>query len=310
MSVSCNGQKSQVYYVNMPDTIKTAFVGLGAMGYPLAGHLARRYPTLVWNRTFSRALAHASEFGSRAVELPEIAQADLVFSCVPTSQEVDELARRLLPYLQRGTLWVDHTSGEPELARQTARMLQEKGVSYLDACLSGGVVGAENARSTVMAGGSDEDFARARPVMEVYAARIVHVGPLGSGHAVKAVNNALLAVNLWALSEGMVALVRQGVDARLALEAINASSGRSNASENLFAQRVISRQFPNTFALDLLAKDVGICVKVLEAAGTPAPLLRQLREFFEIARREIGSSEVDHTAVAQLLEQWSGVEIK
>ncbi len=290
--------------------MKTMFIGLGAMGYPMAGHLAKKYETLVWNRTFARALAHAKEFGSRAVELPEVAEAGMLFTCLPTSQEVDELARRLLPFLRPGTLWVDHTSGEPERARQTAHLLQEKGVSYLDACLSGGVAGAIQARATVMAGGSEADFARARPVMEAYAARIVHVGPLGSGHAVKAVNNALLAVNLWALSEGMVALVQQGVDAGLALEVINASSGRSNVSENLFGQRVVSRQFPNTFALGLLAKDVGICVKVLEAAGTPAPMLRQLREFFEIARREVGSAEVDHTAVAQLLEKWAGVEIK
>jgi len=280
------------------------------MGYPLAGHLAKKYETLVWNRTFEKALAHAREFASKAVDLADVAQADMVFTCLPTSLEVDEMARRLLPYLRPGMLWVDHTSGEPEMAKKTARMLQEKGVSYLDACLSGGVAGAIQARATVMAGGSAEDFARARPVMEAFAAKIVHVGPLGSGHAVKAVNNALLAVNLWALSEGMLALVQQGVDARLALEVINASSGRSNVSENLFGQRVLTRQFPNTFALGLLAKDMGICVRVLEAAGTPAPMLKQVREFFEIAKREVGSADVDHTAVARLLERWSGVEIK
>ncbi|GIW38299.1 MAG: 3-hydroxyisobutyrate dehydrogenase [Meiothermus sp.] len=290
--------------------VRTAFIGLGAMGYPMAGHLAKKYETLVWNRTFAKAEAHAKEFGSRAVELPEVASADILLTCLPTSLEVDELAQKLLPYLRPGMLWIDHTSGEPELAKKTAHMLKEKGVSYLDACLSGGVAGALQARATVMAGGSLQDFARAKPVMEAYATKIVHVGPLGSGHAVKAVNNALLAVNLWALSEGMVALVKQGVDAGLALEVINASSGRSNVSENLFGQRVISRQFPNTFALGLLAKDTGICVKVLEAAGTPAPLLRQVREFFEIAKREVGAAEVDHTAVARLLERWSGVEIK
>lgn len=290
--------------------MKIAFIGLGAMGYPIAGHLAKKYETLVWNRTFEKALAHAKEFASKAVDLAEVAQADMVLTCLPTSLEVDEMARRLLPYLRPGTLWVDHTSGEPEMAKKTAQMLQEKGVSYLDACLSGGVAGAIQARATVMAGGSAEDFARARPVMEAFAAKIVHVGPLGSGHAVKAVNNALLAVNLWALSEGMLALVQQGVDARLALEVINASSGRSNVSENLFGQRVLTRQFPNTFALGLLAKDMGICVRVLEAAGTPAPMLKQVREFFEIAKREVGSAEVDHTAVAKLLERWSGVEIK
>ncbi|RIH85074.1 2-(hydroxymethyl)glutarate dehydrogenase [Meiothermus luteus] len=280
------------------------------MGYPIAGHLARRYPTLVWNRTPSKAEAHAKEFGSQPVAFAQVAQADILFTCLPTSQEVHGVAEQLLPHLRPGTLWVDHTSGEPELARKTAARLAEKGVSYLDACLSGGVAGAVQGRATVMAGGSREDFERARPVMATYAAKIVHVGPLGSGHAVKAVNNALLAVNLWALSEGMLALVRQGVDARLALEAINASSGRSNVSENLFGQRVLSREFPNTFALGLLAKDLGICARVLEAAGTPAPMLRQVREFFEIARREVGSAEVDHTAVARLLERWAGLEIR
>ncbi len=290
--------------------MKAAFIGLGAMGYPLAGHLARRYETLVWNRTFAKAQAHAEEFGSRAVELPQVAQAEVLFTCLPTSREVDDLARTLLPYLRPGTLWVDHTSGEPALARATAAMLQEKGVSYLDACLSGGVAGAQQGRATVMVGGTEADFARARPLMETYAAKIVHVGPLGSGHAVKAVNNALLAVNLWALSEGMLALVQQGVDARLALEAINASSGRSNVSENLFGQRVLSREFPNTFALGLLAKDLNICAGVLEAAGTPAPMLRLVREFFQVAKREVGDAGVDHTAVAQLLEHWAGLEIK
>ncbi|MDW8091425.1 MAG: NAD(P)-dependent oxidoreductase [Meiothermus sp.] len=288
-------------------TPKLAFIGLGAMGYPIAGHLARRYPTLVWNRTPSKAEAHAKEFGSQPVAFAQVAQADILFTCLPTSQEVHEVAERLLPYLRPGTLWIDHTSGEPDLARRTAVRLAERGVSYLDACLSGGVAGAVQGRATVMAGGAPEDFERARPVMATYAAKIVHVGPLGSGHAVKAVNNALLAVNLWALSEGMLALVRQGVDARLALEAINASSGRSNVSENLFGQRVLSREFPNTFALGLLVKDLGICARVLEAAGTPAPMLRQVREFFEVARRELG--EVDHTAVARLLERWAGVEM-
>ncbi|WP_018465680.1 NAD(P)-dependent oxidoreductase [Calidithermus timidus] len=290
--------------------MKVAFIGLGAMGYPMAGHLAKRYETLVYNRTPSKAQQHALEFGSKAVGLEQTAEAEIIFTCVPVSKDVDDLACALLPHLRPGTLWVDHTSGEPELAKQTAARLASKGVSYLDACLSGGVAGAINARATVMCGGSEADFERAKPVMQSYAAKIVHVGPLGAGHAVKAVNQGLLAVNLWALSEGMVALAKQGINLELALEVINASSGRSNVSENLFGQRVLSREFPNTFALGLLAKDMGICVKVLEAAGTPAPLLRQLREFFEVARREVGSADVDHTAVARLLERWAGVEIR
>lgn len=289
---------------------KIAFLGLGAMGYPIAGHIAKGFETLVWNRSFDKAEAHAAEFGSAAVPFESVAEADLIFTCVPVSKDVDDLARHLLPLLRSGTLWVDHTSGEPALAKETASFLAEKGVTYIDAPLSGGVIGAKNAKSTVMVGGDKAAFEKAKPVMESYAAKIVHVGPLGSGHAVKAVNNALLAVNLWTLSEGMVALVKQGVAAGLALEVINASSGRSNVSENLFPSRVVNRAFPNTFALGLLAKDLGIANQVFQGAGTPAPLLRQLREFFEVAKREIGSAEVDHTAVAQLLEKWAGVEIK
>lgn len=280
------------------------------MGYPMAGHLTKHFPTLVYNRTFAKAQQHAAEFGSRAVPLEQTAEAEVILTCVPVSRDVDELARALLPHLRAGTIWIDHTSGEPGLAKETAALLADKGVTYLDAPLSGGVAGAQNARATVMVGGDRQAFERVKPVMQAYAAKIVQVGPLGAGHAVKAVNNALLAVNLWALSEGMVALVKQGVDAALALEVINASSGRSNVSENLFGQRVVSRQFPNTFALGLLTKDLGICNQVLQESGTPAPMLRQVREFFEIARREVGSAEVDHTAVAQLLEKWAGTEIQ
>lgn len=290
--------------------MKTAFIGLGAMGYPMAGHLTKHFPTLVYNRTFAKAQQHAAEFGSHAVPLEQTAEAEVILTCVPVSRDVDELARALLPHLRAGTIWIDHTSGEPGLAKETAALLADKGVTYLDAPLSGGVAGAQNARATVMVGGDRQAFERVKPVMQAYAAKIVHVGPLGAGHAVKAVNNALLAVNLWALSEGMVALVKQGVDAALALEVINASSGRSNVSENLFGQRVVSRQFPNTFALGLLTKDLGICNQVLQESATPAPMLRQVREFFEIARREVGSAEVDHTAVAQLLEKWAGTEIQ
>lgn len=280
------------------------------MGYPMAGHLTKHFPTLVYNRTFAKAQQHAAEFGSHAVPLEQTAEAEVILTCVPVSRDVDELARALLPHLRAGTIWIDHTSGEPGLAKETAALLADKGVTYLDAPLSGGVAGAQNARATVMVGGDRQAFERVKPVMQAYAAKIVHVGPLGAGHAVKAVNNALLAVNLWALSEGMVALVKQGVDAALALEVINASSGRSNVSENLFGQRVVSRQFPNTFALGLLTKDLGICNQVLQESATPAPMLRQVREFFEIARREVGSAEVDHTAVAQLLEKWAGTEIQ
>ncbi|AFV77090.1 beta-hydroxyacid dehydrogenase, 3-hydroxyisobutyrate dehydrogenase [Thermus oshimai JL-2] len=287
---------------------KVAFLGLGAMGYPMAGHLARRFPTLVWNRTFEKALRHQAEFGSKAVPLEEVAEARVVFTCLPTTKEVAEVAERLFPHLRPGTYWVDATSGEPEASRRLAERLLERGVVYLDAPVSGGTAGAERGTLTVMMGGPEEGVEAVRPYL-AYAKKVVHVGPVGAGHAVKAINNALLAVNLWAAGEGLVALVKQGVSAEKALEVINASSGRSNATENLIPERVLTRAFPKTFALGLLVKDLGIAMGVLDGEKAPSPLLRLTRELYEVAKRELGG-EADHVEALKVLEAWGGAEIR
>ncbi|MCS7217781.1 MAG: NAD(P)-dependent oxidoreductase [Thermus sp.] len=287
---------------------KVAFLGLGAMGYPMAGHLARRFPTLVWNRTFAKALRHQEEFGSQAVPLERVAEAGVIFTCLPTTKEVVEVAEALLPHLRPGTYWVDATSGEPEASRRLAERLGAQGVTYLDAPVSGGTLGAARGTLTVMLGGPEEAVERVRPYL-AYAGKVVHVGPVGAGHAVKAINNALLAVNLWAAGEGLLALVGQGVSAGKALEVINASSGRSNATENLIPERVLTRAFPKTFALGLLVKDLGIAMGVLEGAKDPSPLLRLTRELYEAAKRELGP-EADHVEALKLLERWGGREIR
>lgn len=292
----------------MDQPLKVAFLGLGAMGYPMAAHLAKRFPTLVWNRTFAKALKHQEEFGSQAVPLEGVAEARVIFTCLPTTKEVTEVAETLWPHLRSGTYWVDATSGEPEGSRKLAERLLEKGVVYLDAPVSGGTIGAEKGTLTVMMGGPQEAVEKVRPYL-AYAAKVVHVGPVGAGHAVKAINNALLAVNLWAAGEGLLALVRQGVSAEKALEVINASSGRSNATENLIPQRVLTRAFPKTFALGLLVKDLGIAMAVLDGEKAPSPLLRLTREVYEMAKRELGP-EADHVEALKLLERWGGVEIR
>ena len=160
----------------------------------------------------------------------------------------------------------------------------------------------------MMVGGSQEALEQVRPVLEAVAATIVHVGPIGAGHAVKAVNNTLLAANLWLAAEGLTALARQGVAPRAALEVINGSSGRSFPSQVLLPERVVTREFPVTFALGLLAKDAGIGQAVLDDAGVPAPLLRQVVGLYRLAASELGG-DVDHSAAVQLVERWAGVEL-
>ncbi len=289
--------------------MRVAFAGLGAMGGPMAGHLAGVFETRVWNRTLSRAERHAREHGSILVSDPaELADADVVCTCLPTDVEVAALARTLGPALSPGTVWLDHTSGDPRGSRDVAAELASRDVDYLDAPLSGGTDGAEQARLTVMVGGDEVVLEQVRPVLDVVAARVVHVGPVGAGMAVKAVNNGLLATSLWAAAEGLVALEAAGVEAATALEVINGSSGRSFASERLIPERVVTRAFPRTFALGLLAKDVGLAAGVLDDGPVDGPLLHLVERLTAGAAEELGG-DADHVELVRAVERAAGVEI-
>jgi 3-hydroxyisobutyrate dehydrogenase len=285
------------------------FVGLGAMGRPMAAHLAGLAPTLVWNRTTEVAHAHAADHGSRAAaDLTDLADCEVIATCLPTTAEVAEVAAVLAPLLGAGTVWIDHTSGDPAASRELAADLAGRNIAYLDAPVSGGTDGAEAGRLTVMVGGDAEVLEDVRWALEAVGERIVHVGPLGAGHATKAVNNALLATSLRAAAEGLVALTVAGVPASKALEVINASSGASFASKRLLPERVVTRAFTPTFALPLLAKDVRLAGQVLADAAVDAPLLRLVEDLTAAAAADLGP-EVDHTALVQVVERAAGVEL-
>jgi 3-hydroxyisobutyrate dehydrogenase len=280
------------------------------MGFPMAGHLAGRFETRVWNRTASVSAAHARRYGSRAcADLLEAAQAEVIVTCLPTSQEVAEVLGMMEGRLSAGQLVIDCTSGDPQRSQEIASGLAERGVGFVDAPVSGGTAGASSGRLSVMAGGSPEDFGRAVQVLESFAAKIVHVGPVGAGHAVKAVNNMLLAVALWSAGEGLSALAAAGVDLGRALEVINASSGRSNATENLVGQRVLSREFPLTFKLGLLSKDAGIALDLARRQGLASPLFAAADAMLRVAKQQLGP-DVDHSAALQVLESWSGITLR
>ena len=291
--------------------MKVGWIGLGAMGWPMAKNLkAAGHEVLVYNRTREKAKAHAEAFGTRAVEeLEALAEAEAIFSCLPTSNEVEEVARALLPHLRPGTLWIDCTSGDPAASRRIAARLAEAGARFLDAPVSGGTAGAEAGTLAIMVGGDAADFERARPLFEALGKTIVHLGPVGAGHATKAVNNTLLAAALLAAAEGLLALKRAGVAPEKALEVINQSSGRSFATEVLFPERVLDRSFPLTFKLGLLAKDVRIGNRVVEDADVPSPLFHLTRELYQAAARTIGE-DADHTEAVKLVETWGGGEIR
>jgi 3-hydroxyisobutyrate dehydrogenase len=294
--------------------MQVAFLGLGAIGTPIAGHLARRGRMTVWNRTATRALDFAREHDARAVGTPReaAAGAEVVITCLPTSREVEGLldgGDGLLAGLGRGALLIDCTSGDPGTSRRIAERLAQLDVAFADAPVSGGTGGAEAGTLTIMVGGSRDTFDRARPVLAAFGKRIEHMGPVGAGHAMKAVNNALLAVNILAIGEGLAALVKAGVPARTAVEVLNASSGRSFVSESLVPERVLTGRWPRTFRLALLDKDVGIARTFLRDVGVEGPMFDFAGRLYGHARAELGDA-ADHVEAIRLIERRAGVEIR
>jgi 3-hydroxyisobutyrate dehydrogenase len=293
--------------------MKVAFLGLGAIGAPMARHLAPRYELSVWNRTASRATEFAKQTSSQVATSPAdaVRGAAVSITCLPTSREVESLLdgpEGMLSAFDHGSTLVDCTSGDPATSRRIAARLAERGVGFVDAPVSGGVSGATKGTLTIMCGGDEPTMARARPVLEAFGEKIVLCGPIGSGHAVKAVNQAMLGIHIWSLAEGLVALQKAGVSTATALDVINSSSGRSNTSMNLFPERVSTRAFPRTFKLALMDKDVRIAADFAREHGVPSPLLQLASELLREARRELGE-EADHVETVKVLEQWTGVEL-
>lgn len=274
---------------------------------------AAHLPLTVWNRTSERAAEFASRTGARQAVTPAdaVRDADVVITCLSTSPDVYSLLDGpdgLLAGMKRGATLVDCTSGDPSTSRRIAQRLSESDVTFLDAPVSGGVSGAEKGALTIMVGGDADVLDRVRPVLETFGQKIVHCGGVGAGDTVKAVNQAFLAIHLLAAAEGLATLVKEGVDPTLALEVINASSGRSNSSMNLIPERVLTRAFPRTFRLALLEKDIGIAAAMAREHRVPAPVTQLTADVFRIARGELGDI-ADHVEIVRMVEQWAGVEI-
>ena len=295
--------------------MRVAFLGLGDIGSLMAVHLAREpFSLTVWNRTESKAKAFAAQHSVRAAPTARdaVRGAAVVVTCLPSSADVEAVLHGqhgMLDSLERGAVLLDCTSGDPPTSRSIAAELSARGVGFIDAPVSGGTTAAKSGSLTVMWGGDERDFERVRPVVEAFGKKIVHAGPVGAGDALKAVNNALLAVHILATGEGLAMLVRAGVHPGVALEVINASSGRSNSSENLIPQRVLTRAFPRTFRLALLDKDVGIAESLASELGMKTPVLSLAAKRMHEARAALGE-EVDHVEAVKMIEAENDVVIE
>ncbi len=292
--------------------MKIAFLGLGAIGSPMARHLARGpFKLTVWNRSAEKTRVFALMHRVNAAKTPAEAAkgAEVVITCLPSSREVKEVLQGsdgILAGIENGAMFIDCTSGDPGTSKVIATELALKNIAFIDAPVSGGVKGADAGTLTVMCGGTEANIDRARPVLEAFGKKIIRCGEVGAGDAVKAMNQALLAIHIWSAGEALAALSKLGVDTHVALEVINGSSGRSNSSENLFTERVIGRAFPRTFKLALLDKDVSIARKITEEIELSSPFIDLAAKLFSEAHEALGE-EADHVEAVKVIEERAGV---
>lgn len=286
------------------------WAGLGAMGYPLAGHVARKVVAeggtmLVWNRTPGLAQEHAAEFESTAVGgLDQLSGCDVVLTCLPTTELVAEVSSQV----DSAGIWVDCTSGDPAKTRELGAALARRGIRYVDCPVSGGPRGARQGVVATMLGGDEDTVNEVIPLVETFSDKIWHCGPIGSGMAVKTVNNVLNSAHLAAAAEGLLALRAAGVDPERALAVINASSGRSLQTQVRIPEEVLSRRFGYGFKLGLMRKDCDQAGKVLAENFPQATILASAVETMRKAEQTLGG-DLDYTQVVAYLEGLSGVTL-
>jgi len=264
---------------------KVAFIGLGVMGFPMAAHLAAGgHAVTVYNRNPARAQAWLAQHNGSSAATPAeaAAGAEFVFTCIGNDNDLYQVILEeggLLSGMAPGSILVDHTTASAEAARAIHAAAKEKGVFFLDAPVSGGQAGAENGKLTVMAGGDEEAYARAEAVIALFARAVTYMGPSGSGQLTKMVNQICIAGLVQALSEGIAFAENAGLDAALVVDVISKGAAQSWQMENR-GKTMIERKFDFGFAVDLMRKDLGICLAEAERNGSDLPVTRLTDQFY------------------------------
>ncbi|HEX6078732.1 MAG TPA: NAD(P)-dependent oxidoreductase [Methylomirabilota bacterium] len=290
------------------------FIGLGNMGAPMAGRLLDAGYPLVVHDMRAAAAAPLLARGARAAASPaEVgAAAATVITILPTSREVRQVLlgpKGLLDALRPGSLVLEMTSADPSATRELAGEVAARGSALIDAPVSGGVRGATDGTLAIMVGGDPALLERARPLLARMGKNIFHAGPVGTGHAIKLVNNMCSGGILALTIEAVAVAARSGVDPARAVEIIQASSGRSNASDYKFPRFILSGGFDAGFAIRLMMKDLDGYGRLAQEAGVPSPVARAAAEIYRLAMAR-GMAEQDHTAIAKLVEEWAGVALR
>ena len=287
---------------------RIAFIGLGAMGTPMSQRLVAAGFDVIGSDVSEAARSHLVAAGATASERSADAAtgADVVILMLPDSNVVDAVVRAddFADALSTSCVVIDMSSSEPQRTKDLAGFLGERGVGFIDAPVSGGVNGALKGSLTVMVGGDGTVVESVRDVLEIFG-RVMHVGPSGSGHAVKALNNLMSATHLLVTCEAILAGQRFGLDAEAMLSVFNTSSGRSGSTENKMPNFILPETYDSGFGLRLMLKDMRIAVQLAEQEGVPCDLGRDAVELWSRAADALEPT-ADHTEIARWLTMARG----
>lgn len=286
-------------------SVKVAFIGVGVMGGPMAGHLAKAgHAMTVYNRTAAKAQAWAAKHGGRCAATPAAAAegADIVIACVGNDNDVREVTLGgdgAFRAMRRGAIFVDHTTASATVAEEIAAAARGRGLHFLDAPVSGGQSGAEQGVLTVMVGGDAAAFEQARPVISRYARAVTLMGPSGAGQKTKMVNQICVAGVVQGLAEGLAFALHAGLDAKRVIEVISKGAAASWQMENR-GNTMVDGKFDFGFAVDLMRKDLRIAMEEARANGAQLPSTALIDQFYAKLQRE-GGGRLDTSSLIRLL---------
>jgi 3-hydroxyisobutyrate dehydrogenase len=290
------------------------FIGLGAMGEPMAARIAAAgFRLTVHDADAARTQRIAAAIGAGAARTPAEAAAasDILVTMLPSSAVVETVLDGpdgALAGLASGSLVVEMSSGVPDTTRLLADRAAERGIALIDAPVSGGVARAKTGELAIMAGGDAAAIDRAQPLLEAMGSSVIRTGVIGSAHAMKALNNLVSAGGFLIGIEALLIGQKFGLDPALMVDVLNVSTGMNNSTQKKFKQYVLSRRFDAGFGLDLMVKDLGIALGVAEATSTPAPFAGLCKDIWAGAQKVLGPGQ-DHTAVAKFSELVAGATL-
>jgi 3-hydroxyisobutyrate dehydrogenase-like beta-hydroxyacid dehydrogenase len=274
--------------------MKVAFLGLGVMGYPMAGHLkAKGHDVTVYNRTEAKAKAWVAQHGGAYKTTPAeaAAGAEIVFMCVGNDNDLLDVAggkHGALSGMKAGTILVDHTTASADAARKLYAQAKAQGVAFIDAPVSGGQMGAEKGQLTVMCGGDEAAFQRAKPVIDSYAKATTLLGESGAGQLTKMVNQICIAGLVQALAEGLAFAEKAGLNGEQVLDVISKGAAQSWQMENR-GKTMLKREFNFGFAVDWMRKDLGICLEEARRNGARLPITAVIDQFYGDVQKQEGN---------------------